>query len=80
MLAYNGSTNRRAMKQLAAQAIAVAPDDAARRHAERWANTFKRGHRLKVGSYPVKVYMEGNTPEIEADVESAFTTLGDDEA
>lgn len=72
-LAYGGSADRRAMRKLAAQAIATAPTEAERRHAERWANAFRRGHRIKVGTYVAKFYAEGITPEIEQAVEDVFT-------
>jgi hypothetical protein len=80
ILAYNGSTNRRAMRQLARQAERAATTDQERRHAQRWLGALRRGHRIKVGTYEAKIYLEGNTPELEADVESAFTAQGDDES
>ena len=72
-----GSTHRRVMRQLARQAVKVAPTDQERRHAERWLAPLEAGRRIRISTFPVKVWLDGNTPELEADVESAFTNVED---
>jgi hypothetical protein len=70
-MAYGGSTNRKAMRQLAERVVATAPEGK-KFHAERWLETFRRGHRLKVGTYPATFYTNGETAALDDEIADAL--------
>jgi hypothetical protein len=71
VMAYGGSTNRKAMRLLAERVVATAPEDQ-RYHAERWLQTFQRGHRLKVGTYAVRFFVNGETAALNDELADAL--------